>query len=183
MFFIQLIKEKFKKKKYIEEKTQKEIKTEEPEIKEKVIRTSTLCDASEIGKWFVNECLRREYKINTIKLEKLLVMAYGEYLVRTGKKLFNEKIELWQTGVMIKMVDRDYIYYALGFDTPFFESYKLSDEQIEVLSDVISVYGHMDAFEIDDDPRLQRLKSYKSDRRIIPDNAFRKVFKKLKIAC
>lgn len=87
------------------------------------IETCLLCSASEKGKWIINACLNHGFEIGTVKLEKLLILAYGEYLVKTGKKLFNEDIVIWKVGPMIKEVDRDFLRYAMGFTSLFIEYY------------------------------------------------------------
>jgi len=152
----------------------------EPEIKQyPIMQGDILCSASEFGKCIVNKCLNLGYSINTMKLEKLLVLAYGKYLCETGKKLFNEKIEICDHGVRIDEVEKDFLRYGIEFDTRFYEWYLLLDAQEKVLNTVVDIYGYMDVFEINDLPRLQKLKMYKNDKKIVPDEIIEKVFSRL----
>ncbi len=47
-----------------------------------------LCQASEKGKIVVNECLDRGYDIDTLKLEKLLILMHGIMLSAYGDPFF-----------------------------------------------------------------------------------------------
>lgn len=48
--------------------------------------------ASERGKYIVNKCIEKGYKINTLKLEKLLILIYGTILSKHQKHFFQEDI-------------------------------------------------------------------------------------------
>lgn len=43
-----------------------------------------------------------------LKLEKLVYMAYADYLVKTGKKLFNDKIYAYKLGPVVRSVYQKY---------------------------------------------------------------------------
>ena len=107
-----------------------------------------LCKASEIGKIIVNKCLSKNMKINTQKLEKLLVLSQIEYIKRTNKKLFKEDIYVWDCGVVIPEVDKDFMKYAIQFDEPQAEYILLLEEQENAINYVIDTYGNMDSFDI-----------------------------------
>ncbi len=166
---------------FFRKKTKKQNDKKPEIIQYPIIQGHILCSASEIGKCIVNRCLELGYNINTMKLEKLLVLAYGEYLYKTGKKLFGEKIEFCDHGAMIREVDHDFLRYAIEFDTRFYEWYLLLEAQEKVLHDIVRDYGHMDAFEINDDLILKRLKEYKNQDGFISDEDILKVFEKFHV--
>ncbi len=142
------------------------------------IDTPVLCSASEKAKWIINGCLEMEYDINTFKLEKLLVLAYGEYLVKTGEKLFNENIVIWDAGPMIREVDRDFMSYAMGFHSPLVEYYPKLDDEVRLVTDILDKYGKMDGFELNSDKRLKALIELKDSDDFIADASIESVFLK-----
>lgn len=147
-------------------------------VERRALYTPILCSASEKAKWFVNECIKEGYEINTFKLEKLLVLAYGEYLVKTGKKLFNENIVIWEAGPMIKEVDEDFRCYAIGFHSPFYSYYLKLDAEERLIRDIMYKYGNMDGFELNANVKLKELVLLKNKDKFVTDEDIQKVFEK-----
>ena len=147
-------------------------------VPKRVIETPILCSASEKAKWIINGCLKAGFDINTFKLEKLLIIAYGEYLIKTGKKLFNEKIVVWETGLNIREVNRDFIKYAMGFYAPFCEYYLKLDAEEKLIDSIIFEYGNMDAFKLNDNIRLKELEYLKNSDGFVSEEDIKKVFGK-----
>lgn len=147
-------------------------------IQKKEIRTPILCSASEKGKWIVNACLNLGFDITTYKLEKLLVLAYGEYLVKTGKKLFNEDIMVSEVGIVIKEVDQDFIRFAMGFTAPLEEYYPMLNAEEKIINSIIYKYGNKDAFELTANAKLKELVEYKNSDGFVSDEDIKKVFEK-----
>lgn len=107
-----------------------------------------MCKASEVGKIIVNKCLDLEIAINTVKLEKLLVICNVEMLRRYKKPLFNEKIIELAHGLGIKEVDMDFLKHGVLFKTKRNEYISLLDSENNVINKVISVYGRYSSFEL-----------------------------------
>lgn len=142
------------------------------------IITHILCGASEKAKWIINACLKAGYDINTYKLEKLLILAYGECLVKTGRKLFNEKIVIWEAGPMIREVDQDFRRYAVGFYYPFLGYHlKLYSEE-KIIEEIIYKYGNMHGFELNDNVKLKELAELKNSDGFVSDEDIKRVFEK-----
>lgn len=119
-----------------------------------------MCKVCEIGKYVVNECLKRNIFINTQKLEKLLVMMQIEHMKRVKKELFSEDILVRKCGVVIEEVDKGFVEYALGFEKTMQSCYiSLLDEQCETLECVLKLYGNMSAYEINELPEIRHLMS------------------------
>lgn len=126
-----------------------------------------LCKASELGKIVINICLQRGIAINTLKLEKLLIIMQGKMLSRYNESLFDEPITYRNNGgFMIPKVDKDFIYGAVSFKEQETEYLPLLDRQSEVMCEVLNGYGEYNVFE------LEKLYSFKKLRNMIekPEN-------------
>ncbi|MFQ6724517.1 MAG: hypothetical protein ACLRFE_04230, partial [Clostridia bacterium] len=108
-----------------------------------------LCEASEKGKVVVNKCLNRGYHINTLKLEKLLIIIHGLMLVHHNKPFFKNSIIPTKNGLRIPEVDNDFIINAISFDKKFDEQIAFLDREWEITEYVIKKYGKMNTFELD----------------------------------
>lgn len=138
-----------------------------------------MCRASELAKYTINACLDIGYKIDTPKLQKLLTIMQGAYLAEYGKVLFPEPIEVWECGVAIRRVNDDFKSYILGI-TEHQECYlALLDNEKYIIHNVLEKFGSLDVFEINQEPRLMRIKEeyYQKEAPIVvPHNFLRKVF-------
>lgn len=143
----------------------------------KVLRI--MCRASELAKYTINACLDMGYKIDTPKLQKLLTIMQGEYLAEYGKVLFPEPIEVWECGVAIRRVNDDFKSYILGI-TEHQECYlALLDNEKYIIHNVLEKFGSFDVFELNQDPKLMRIKNeyYEKDNSVVvPPEFIRKVF-------
>ena len=106
------------------------------------------------------------------------MLAYGEYLVKTGEKLFNEKIVIWESGPMIREVDRDFIHYAVEFHSQFGEYCLKLDAEEKLIEDILFRYGNLDGFHLNADIRLKELIELKKSDGFVSDEDIRKVFEK-----
>jgi len=122
-----------------------------------------MCRACEIGKIVVNRCLQREMSINTQKLQKLLVLMQGVYLVHPDNEkkepFFEESIYLNSNGFIIQEVDMFFKPYAVTFNEPLTEYISLVDTKSKVVDLVLNRYGHCTTLEINNDLRLVNLKN------------------------
>lgn len=138
-----------------------------------------MCRASELAKYTINACLDMGYKIDTPKLQKLLTIMQGEFLAKYGKILFPEPIEVWECGVAIRRVNDDFKSYILGI-TEYQKCYlALLDTEKDIIHSVLNEFGSFDVFEINQEPRLMRIKEeyyQKEAPVVVPPNFLRKVF-------
>lgn len=107
-----------------------------------------LCKASEIGKIVVNKCLKMGIKINTQKLEKLLVLIQSKCIEDSGLPLFGEDILIWDCGVIIKEVDGDFREYSIEFDKYLNEKIVLLNSEKKYINDVLEKYGNLAACDL-----------------------------------
>ena len=119
-------------------------------MEDNIMYDAIRCKASEIGKIVVNKCIDNSIKINTIKLERLLVLMYGKLLSEYNKKLFKENIICTDNGLKIKEVDRDFIEYAVSFTNKFVEYICLLECEEKVMDDVLKKYGKLSSSELNE---------------------------------
>lgn len=91
--------------------------------------------------------------ITPLKLQKLCFYAQAWYAAKTGRPLVNTVFEAWKNGPVAKELYQEYRHYggsqinpaeADGFDPVM----TFEVDQLDVLSDVLSVYGNKSAFEL-----------------------------------
>ena len=80
--------------------------------------------------------------MTNLRLQKLLYLAQGYSLARNEKPLFSEDIEAWKYGPVVPAVYSKYNKFNRGVihdDPP--ENGALTDEEAELVLDVLSVFG------------------------------------------
>ncbi len=114
--------------------------------------------ANLIGRKVINKCLERGYEIDTLKLEKLLIVMQGVTLAGTGKPMFDEAIVPSKTGgLRIKEVYEEFIAGAAGFDKEVDEWIVLLERQESVVDSVLDKCGTLGAREISEKYGLNKL--------------------------
>ncbi len=113
--------------------------------------------AGEVGKIVVNKCLKKGISINTIKLEKLLVLMQIECIKLSKKPLFKEDIEVWDCGPMIMQVDREFIGGAIEITEPYDEYIALLDAENMAVNNILRMYGEKDAFQLNKVSSMKKL--------------------------
>lgn len=116
------------------------------------------CLANLIGRNVVNKCLEKGYSINTLKLEKLLIVMQGVALAGTGKPMFQEAIVPSKTGgLRIKEIYEEFIAGSAGFEDKVDEWIVLLEKQESVVDSVLNKCGKLDALDISDKYGLNKL--------------------------
>lgn len=139
------------------------------------------CLASEKGKIVVNECLERKIEINTMKLEKLLIIMHGIMLQRYHRPLFNENVVATKYGLMIEEVTHDFLMYSVKFDEKIVEYVCLLNAEEEVMNLVLNIYGEWDSFKLDKKKELRTLSELcyaENMNNIVPNELIEKIFKR-----
>lgn len=76
-----------------------------------------ICFASEIGKIVANKCLDRNIPLNTLKLEKFLILIQVENIKKYGKTLFHENIILDSDyKAIMDEVEQDFKTYFINME-------------------------------------------------------------------
>ena len=88
--------------------------------------------------------------ITNMWLQKLLYFAQGQYLARTGNKLFSDRIEAWQFGPVVPSVYNKYKIYGTNPIQNNGEGagVKLTAIENDILYDVLRKYGVYNASEL-----------------------------------
>ena len=101
-------------------------------------------DPIETSKYVINYLNRKGYTVNHLKLQKLLYYIEAWYSVFTNESLFEEKIEAWEHGPVIRKVWGYFKKYSILYNQlPIDKNFKLdaTPEQIEIINDVLDEYG------------------------------------------
>lgn len=116
--------------------------------------------------------------ISHLKLQKLLYYAQGFHLAIHRTRLFDECIEAWAHGPVVRKLYHKYSQYGAGAipqpEAPDFSS--LSDEHKELLDDVFNVYGAFSGWKLrnmtHDEPPWKET----PPRRVISDDRMKEYF-------
>lgn len=136
------------------------------------------CEASEVGKRVVNECLQRGYKIDVMKLEELLILIQGEYLSLYDKPMFNQEVYCYKdpVGVAIREVDRDFRKCALVLNQPIKEYRAFLEIEEIVIDDILNKYGTWDLFALKECAFIKKLFCLSTRDNIIPKQRVKEIF-------
>ena len=137
------------------------------------------CSASEKGKRIINKCIDNNIEINTLKLEKLLILMHGKMLSMYQKPFFDEDVIATRHGLMIKEVDRDFIRYATRCNEKIKAYICLLDAETKVMNSVLKEYIDYDALDLNCVRELQVLSEIcyeEGKENIVPNELIREVF-------
>ena len=109
----------------------------------------------EVANYFLNKLdIETEDCISNLKLQKLVYYAQGFVMAIKDKKLFNEPIEAWEHGPVVRVLYNKYkangksgIMRTEGLEYPHLEQYP---EIMEILDEVYQVYGQFSAWRLRD---------------------------------
>lgn len=107
--------------------------------------------ATDVADFFL--CLTDEESgdnLSNLKLQKLIYYAQGFHLALFHKPLFDDKIEAWEHGPVVKELYHKYKTYGSGA-IPKPKEYNgniFSDEQIELMKEIFVVYGQYSAWRL-----------------------------------
>lgn len=105
--------------------------------------------ASEIAKYFIASFQKKHKEISNLKLQKLLYYAQAWHLALYDVPLFDDKIEAWVHGPVVRSVFRE--YKAFGWNPLSVHGPKpnFSEEVNRHLDEVARVYGKFDAVDLE----------------------------------
>lgn len=104
-----------------------------------------MADVFDVAEFFIQVANQSEDdQMTNLKLNKLLYYAQGAYLARTGKPLFENRIEAWDLGPVVPEVYHKYKVCGKNPIASEGDSVNLSsfeEEEREVLFDVMRDFG------------------------------------------
>jgi uncharacterized phage-associated protein len=65
-----------------------------------------------IANYFLDRAAQERRSLGHMKVQKLVYIAYGWYLALTGKRLFNEPIQAWQHGPVIRSLYDEFKHFS-----------------------------------------------------------------------
>jgi len=142
-----------------------------------------MSDVFNVARFFVDAYQYDEDYITNLKLQKLLYYAHGHYLARTGKPLFRNNVEAWESGPVIPAVY--HAYKVCGNrpietnDNPISRDL-FDDVEYNVLLDVLREYGKYSGKGLVDLTHMQGTPwetVYKGNNDIIPNDIIEHYFK------
>ncbi len=138
--------------------------------------------ANDVAQFFIMKGLENDEEgISNLKLQKLLYYAQGFYLALFGKTLFQEKIEAWTHGPVVPEIYHHYKHYGSNpinqqeYDP--IEEEKFTNEQIEFLNEIWSVFGQYSAWKLRDMTHNEKpWIDHEADASIIETNELKSYF-------
>ena len=124
----------------------------------------------EKGKLVVNRCFDRGYQINTLKLEKLLLLMNVYMMASYQKSFFESPIESSKNGLRIPIIYKSFKEFGEKFDQKIVEYISLLDLEDIAVENVLDGYGQMDVFELDNLKCLKEMNNIllKTDKKDMP---------------
>ncbi len=110
-----------------------------------------MATASDVARYFLTKCDEDSGDtISNLKIQKLLYYAQGFHLALFGRALFDEPIEAWRHGPVVRQVYAEYADYGSG-SIPYPENFdldRLSEEERDLSDEVYEVYGQYSAWRL-----------------------------------
>ncbi len=144
----------------------------------------------EIAKYFIYLSNKEGRPVTNKKLQKLLYYAQAWYLVKKGKKLYEDDIEAWVHGPTIPHMYRqykEYGYQPITKENIDMNSIKITSDVKDFLDTIWKLYGNYDADYLEllthqEDPWIlarEGLPSGITSKRIIDTNLMKDFYSKL----
>ena len=87
-------------------------------------------DVLEVCRHIINYSNEKGYEISNLKLQKLLYVVQGFFLVDKGEKCFEEMIEAWDFGPVVPKAYREYKIYGATSIPPVTLIYNIDHNNI-----------------------------------------------------
>lgn len=104
-----------------------------------------MANVYDVANFFIDACNNStDDQMTNLKLNKLMYYAQGCHLARTGKPLFDDKIEAWKYGPVAPTVYRRYSVCGkepIPSTDETYSSNVFSSEELDTLTDVMREFG------------------------------------------
>ena len=105
--------------------------------------------ASDVAKYLIASFQKRKKEISNLKLQKLLYYAQAWYLVFYDVPLFDDSIEAWVHGPVVRSVFQEYRKFGWKPVQTKDAGSITAKEITDHLNEVIRAYGDFDAFALE----------------------------------
>ncbi len=106
--------------------------------------------AFDIAEYVIKKCNDQGKGISNLKLQKILYFIQAEFLVRTGKPIFNDSIEAWDFGPVVPSVYRKYRIYG-GANIPYYDGdvdFSFNSNDRDIMDDIINSCADLSASQL-----------------------------------
>lgn len=104
--------------------------------------------ATEIARFILSECFKRNVSISNLKLQKMLYFIWVDFYKKTKRKLFFDEFCAWQLGPVIPKVYYEYCSYAGRPICQYYGDVEVDAEDQKILKEIISKYALVSANEL-----------------------------------
>lgn len=101
-------------------------------------------DATEIAKYIITECFKRNVLISNLKLQKMLYFLWVDFFRETGRRLFFDEFCAWQLGPVVPEVYYEYCSYAGRPIVKYYDT-DILEADAELLENIILRYADVPA--------------------------------------
>lgn len=106
-------------------------------------------DSVKMGEYLASYAVRKGYFINQTKLQKLLYILYGGYLVNTDQRLLNEQPQAWPYGPVFpharkEFAGKHYLSYA-DIESPIYDDIRKNIQVTHLIDDILHTFGSWSA--------------------------------------
>jgi len=100
-----------------------------------------------VANYFIDKAYEEEDLISNMKLQKLLYYAQGYHLAIHNSPLFEDDIEKWPHGPVVRNIYHEFKSFGSNAIAPIkdFDMSMYPDEVVELLEEIYSVYGQFSA--------------------------------------
>jgi uncharacterized phage-associated protein len=106
--------------------------------------------ASDIAAFLISETIKKDETISNKKLQKLLYYSQGWYLALANMMLFDDEIEAWAHGPVVRKVYNAYKDYGFSDIREISGSHKQIETDVRTyLNSVLKYYGPLGADELE----------------------------------
>lgn len=108
--------------------------------------------AIDVAKYVINKCNKIKNPISNLQLQKILYYIQGNFLAKFDRKLFDEDIEAWKYGPVVKDVYYEFNKYSscLIRDTssPNAKFIESEEENIDFIDKIIESKSKLSAWQL-----------------------------------
>lgn len=134
-----------------------------------------------VAEHVIERCNKNGQSISNLKLQKILYFIQAEFLVRTEKVCFSEKIEAWDFGPVVPVVYHRYKVYGSA-NIPCFRARsdrKILKRDMDIMDDIIDASAQYSASKLVEitHSQIPWNSAYNSCNKIITPESIRDYFK------
>ena len=108
---------------------------------------ANMFNANEVALWILEKAKERGIGISHMQLQKLLYYCQGQYIAMTGKKLFDEPIEAWEHGPVVRSVYNVFKRHGKSNIPPVADT-AVPEDVAPLIESIVREKGHFSAYRL-----------------------------------